>query len=271
MQQRMETAQMSKQVEQLESELHQNLKSHQTSQQRLEPNLILPPDAQSEGSPNKVKTTSPSDSKQLSPKSPLPPVPKVKTTFRKKIPTRENSVSDISAKKSRLPSVAPSPLGVGLGVDQTQILDMIYGALVSYAKKSELQDLSELREGFKNNQAMMTVLQYKMGLLEQQIVNSRLEKSIEEVAQEAFNLQQEIVQAVNTDKGLSSREIAKILKSLNQQMSMMSKRIAQHERERLQGNYNKVPKDIRYLTQSEAELKKELIQTIETGQEYLTA
>lgn len=42
--------------------------------------------------------------------------------------------------------------------------------------------------------------------------------------------------------------------------------MAQHERDRLQINYNKVPKDIRYLTQSEEELKKELVQVIESGE-----
>jgi hypothetical protein len=36
---------------------------------------------------------------------------------------------------------------------------------------------------------------------------------------------------------------------------MLRKRMAQHERDRLSVNYNKIPKDIRYLTQTEVELK----------------
>lgn len=50
---------------------------------------------------------------------------------------------------------------------------------------------------------------------------------------------------------------------------MLRRRMTQHERERLQINYNKVPKDIQYLTKSEAELKKDLVLCIETGDEFL--
>ena len=44
---------------------------------------------------------------------------------------------------------------------------MIYSALAGYAKKADFEDLSDIREGVKNNNAIMTVLQYKMGLQEQ--------------------------------------------------------------------------------------------------------
>ena len=40
-----------------------------------------------------------------------------------------------------------------------------------------------------------------------------------------------------------------------------------HERERLSLNYNKVPKDIAYLTKTEVELKKDLVNSIEAGEE----
>jgi len=39
----------------------------------------------------------------------------------------------------------------------------------------------------------------------------------------------------------------------------------------LQINYNKVPKDIKYLTLKEAELKKELVLCIETGENFMLA
>ena len=40
-----------------------------------------------------------------------------------------------------------------------------------------------------------------------------------------------------------------------------------HERERLSLNYNKIPKDIAYLTKNEAELRRELVPAIESGEE----
>lgn len=42
-----------------------------------------------------------------------------------------------------------------------------------------------------------------------------------------------------------------------------------HERERLSLNYNKVPKDIAYLTKNEAELRRELVLAIESGEEAI--
>jgi hypothetical protein len=75
--------------------------------------------------------------------------------------------------------------------------------------------------------------------------------------------------ALNTDRALAPRDLAKILKSMNSQVMMLRKRVAQHERDRLQSNYNKVPKDIRYLTDKEIDLKKELVQAIEKSEEYL--
>lgn len=49
------------------------------------------------------------------------------------------------------------------------------------------------------------------------------------------------------------------LKTLNSQLQMVRKRVAQQERERLQLNYNKMPNEVRYLTATEKELKQELI------------
>ncbi len=42
-----------------------------------------------------------------------------------------------------------------------------------------------------------------------------------------------------------------------------------HERDRLSLNYNKVPKDIAYLTKTEAELRRDLVLSIESGEEAI--
>lgn len=47
--------------------------------------------------------------------------------------------------------------------------------------------------------------------------------------------------------------------------------MTQHERDRLQVNYNKIPKDIKYLTASEADLKRDLVQCIEAGEDFCVA
>lgn len=65
------------------------------------------------------------------------------------------------------------------------------------------------------------------------------------------------------------RDFVKVLHSLSNQILMLRRRMTQHERDRLQINYNKIPKDILYLTKSEAELKRDLVLCIETGDEFL--
>ena len=50
---------------------------------------------------------------------------------------------------------------------------------------------------------------------------------------------------------------------------MLRRRMTQHERDRLQMNYNKIPRDIQYLTRTEAELKRDLVLCIESGDEFL--
>ena len=44
-----------------------------------------------------------------------------------------------------------------------------------------------------------------------------------------------------------------------------------HEQDRLQTNYNRIPKNIRWITDKEKDIKKELLQCIETGEEFLQA
>lgn len=44
--------------------------------------------------------------------------------------------------------------------------------------------MTELIEKVKNNEAMMTVLNYKMELQEQQLCNSRIEADIEQISKE---------------------------------------------------------------------------------------
>lgn len=67
------------------------------------------------------------------------------------------------------------------------------------------------------------------------------------------------------------KDLVEMMRAMNTQITMLRKRMAQHERDRLQLGYNKVPLEIKYLTVSEQELKKELVQCIEAGQDFLVS
>lgn len=132
--------------------------------------------------------------------------------------------------------------------------------MVKIAIKQNEGKLTELTELVKNNEAMMTVLGYKMELQEQQLCNTRIELDIEAVHNET-------AKAIESEYSLIG--VVKAIKAQSQETAMLRKRMAQHERDRLSVNYNKIPKDIRYLTQTEAELKQQLVQCIETAEDFV--
>lgn len=115
----------------------------------------------------------------------------------------------------------------------SQVMDMISNALADYARRTELEDLADLREQVKNNNAEMTVIKFKMDLQEQQLVNNIIGEKIEDVNSEAQSVYNELNLALQTDKPLKPADIVKLLRTMNNQMSMMRKRMTQHERDRL--------------------------------------
>lgn len=65
------------------------------------------------------------------------------------------------------------------------------------------------------------------------------------------------------------KDFVKVLDSINKSMGGLRKQMTLLERQRLKDNFNKIPKDITYLTKSEAELKRDLVNTTEEGQEFV--
>ena len=65
------------------------------------------------------------------------------------------------------------------------------------------------------------------------------------------------------------KDFLKLFDSINQQLAVLRKQMTKMERDRLSDNFNRIPKDIMYLTKTEAELKKELVLSIEDGEKYL--
>ena len=58
---------------------------------------------------------------------------------------------------------------------------------------------------------------------------------------------------------------------MHKQISMLRRQLAIYERERLQTNYDRIPKDLEYLTKSETELRKDLSLTLQSAQEAMEA
>ena len=52
-------------------------------------------------------------------------------------------------------------------------------------------------------------------------------------------------------------------------MQMLRRRMTQHERARLHALYDKIPRDIQYLTRTEAELKRSLVECIDRGEDHI--
>lgn len=65
------------------------------------------------------------------------------------------------------------------------------------------------------------------------------------------------------------KDFFRVIDTLNKAIAGIRKQMTNLERARLSDNFNKIPKDIAYLTKSEADLKRELCLCIEEGEEYL--
>lgn len=65
------------------------------------------------------------------------------------------------------------------------------------------------------------------------------------------------------------KDFIRVIDSINKNVGLIRKQMTNLERARLQDNFNKLPKDIAYLTKSEADLKREMCLCIEEGESYL--
>lgn len=108
---------------------------------------------------------------------------------------------------------------------------------------------------------------YKLEIAEEINENNEEDFAIQEVGAESANLFAEFTH--DQISKLRPSDFIKILHSFNNQIMMLRRKMTQHERDRLQINYDKIPKDILYLTKTEAQLKKELVLCIETGDQFL--
>lgn len=68
---------------------------------------------------------------------------------------------------------------------------------------------------------------------------------------------------------MKPKDFVRVIDQINKSITTIRKQMTNLERQRLQDNFNKVPKDIAYLTKSEADLKREMCLVIEQGEEYL--
>lgn len=68
---------------------------------------------------------------------------------------------------------------------------------------------------------------------------------------------------------MKPKDFVRVIDQINKSITTIRKQMTNLERQRLQDNFNKVPKDIAYLTKSETDLKREMCLVIEQGEEYL--
>ena len=90
---------------------------------------------------------------------------------------------------------------------------------------------------------------------------------VDEELEQATNETQRLLNAFTPDvaqgKHLQPKDGLRLVDSLNKPIVANRKQMTALERARLQDNFNKIPKDIQYLTRSEVELKRNLVNLIE--------
>ena len=98
----------------------------------------------------------------------------------------------------------------------------------------------------------------------------------EEADKECIEIENETNRLINsfTPEQLNGptrpKDFLRLFDSQNKQISAIRKQMTALERARLQDNFNRIPRDIAYLTKTEMELKKELVFCIEDGEAYLS-
>ena len=118
-------------------------------------------------------------------------------------------------------------------------------------------------------QSTIGVIKYRMDIQQEMVTNDKIEKLVEEIAIEndpidfIGNLSPEQFQK------LAPKDMFRFITGLYSQLSVLRKQIAKHERARLSINYNKVPKDIAYLTKTEAQLRMDLQLCIESAEDFI--
>lgn len=84
------------------------------------------------------------------------------------------------------------------------------------------------------------------------MINNTIEEKIKKVADDCDP--QHLVSTLTAEEinKLKPKDFVKYFTDFHAQMGMLRRQMAMHERERLSLNYDKVPKDIAYLTKNEA-------------------
>jgi hypothetical protein len=113
----------------------------------------------------------------------------------------------------------------------------------------------------------INVLKQRLVLMEKMLANDRIEDRIAEVSNKTQDFQQCLSPELLA--GIKSNDFKKIVNNMHQQLGMLRRQLAQYERERLLTNYDRIPKDIEYLTKTEVELRKELALTLQSAEESM--
>lgn len=133
---------------------------------------------------------------------------------------------------------------------------------------AKTEDLKDLEHKVLETNATIKVFSYKMDLFKEMKEVESVDKALEEATNETQRLLNSFTPDVAAGKPLQSKDILKMIDSINQSINANRKQMTKLERNRLQDNFNKVPKDIQHLTRSEVELKRNLVNMIEQVEDF---
>lgn len=76
----------------------------------------------------------------------------------------------------------------------------------------------------------------------------------------------QVAPEIASGRPLNSKDTLKLFEAVNKSIAGLKQQVVLMERQRLKDNFDRIPKDIKYLTKTEAELKKELVLHIEDAE-----
>ena len=106
------------------------------------------------------------------------------------------------------------------------------------------------------------MLSYKFEIFKDSANADKVSNEIESVQNETDNLLKKM-SSEQLNGPLRSKDFLPLLDGVNKSIGMLRKQVQMMEKQRLQDNFNRVPKDIAFMTKTEEELKREMCLAID--------
>lgn len=136
-------------------------------------------------------------------------------------------------------------------------------------KMAVKDDVDELKHQILSTNASISVFAYKMDTYNEIKKFDEEDKVLGEMNNETSRLINSFTPEVAAGGPLKSKDILRLFDSINKSIVALRKQMTNLERSRLTENFNKMPRDIAYLTKTEAQLKRELCLAIDDAEDFL--